>query len=79
MRQGATVHELKCDIDFTLFLKGTIRLEHVIMVAIVQSLELDQDLLSQLLILLERDLFESYDLFRWFVNCFFYHTSRTLA
>ena len=49
------------------------------MVAIVQSLELDQDLLSQFLILLERDLFERNDLFRWFVNCFFDHPSCTLA
>ena len=51
-----SIHELKCYVYFTLFLKRSIRPEHIIAVTVVQCFKLYQNLLSQLLILLERNL-----------------------
>lgn len=75
----ATIHKLQCYVDFALFFKGTIGLEYIVVVAVVQSFELDQNLLAQLFVLLEGDLFQGNNFLGWLVNRLLDHASSTLA
>ena len=68
--QRAAIHELESNVHFALFLEGAVRLEHIIAIAVVQRLQLNQDLLSQLLVLLEWNLLQSDNLFGRPVNRF---------
>ena len=79
MSEGTSIHELKSDVDLTFFLEGAIRLQHIVMLAIMQHFKLDQYLFAHFLIRLERYFLHGDDFLSWLVNSFLYHAARPLT
>ena len=77
--QRAAIHELESNVHFALFLEGAVRLEHIVTIAVVQRLQLNQDLLSQLLVLLEWNLLQCDNLLGRPVDRFLNDAAGTLS
>lgn len=44
--QGACIHELERNVDFAFSLEGAVGLQHIVVVAVVERLQLNEDLLA---------------------------------